>query len=194
MNSLPISYKHLKTEIMAQSLFNKWWVVLIQGILLIILSIFIFNNPAAVLAGISFWFGMIVLLAGLIGIINWAASTKQERKNMSLLWSVLTLLFGILLLTHLVATMATLSFIFGWWVLACGVLLITNGWSIKATNSAGWIMIVVGVLALLASIFMIFNIGLGAIAISTLLGWTVLLTGIALVVLSFVQKMVKVSV
>jgi uncharacterized membrane protein HdeD (DUF308 family) len=179
---------------MAQSLFNKWWVVLIQGILLIILSGFIFNNPAAVLAGISFWFGMIVLLAGLIGIINWAASTKQERKSMSLLWSVLTLLFGILLLTHLVATMATLSLIFGWWVLACGILLITNGWSIKATNSAGWIMIVVGVLALLASIFMIFNIGLGAIAISTLLGWTVLLTGIALVVLSFVQKMVKVSV
>jgi uncharacterized membrane protein HdeD (DUF308 family) len=178
---------------MAQSLFNKWWVVLIQGILLIILSGFIFNNPAAVLAGISFWFGMIVLIAGLIGIINWAAGTKQERKNMSLLWNILTLIFGILLLTHMVATMATLSLIFGWWVMACGVLLIANGWSVKATNSAGWIMIVVGILAFLASIFMIFNIGLGAIAISTLLGWTVLLTGIALVVLSFVQKMVKVS-
>jgi uncharacterized membrane protein HdeD (DUF308 family) len=176
---------------MAQSLLKKWWVVLIQGILLIILSMFIFSNPAAVLAGISFWFGILVLFAGFAGIINWSVSTKEERESMSLLWSILTFIFGIVLLTHLVATMATLSMIFGWWVLACGILLISNGWSIKATNSAGWIMVVVGALAVLASVFIIFNIGLGAIAISTLLGWTVLLTGIALVVLSFVRKTVK---
>jgi uncharacterized membrane protein HdeD (DUF308 family) len=176
---------------MAQSLIKKWWVVLIQGILLIILSAIIFNNPTAVLAGISFWFGIVVLSAGLIGILNWFAGTKEERKSMSLLWSILTLIFGFVLLTHLVATMGALSLIFGIWVLACGVLLISNGWTIKATNWAGWIMIILGIMAVLASVFIIFNIGAGAIAISTLLGWTVLLTGIAMVVLSFVQKKVK---
>ena len=176
---------------MAQSLLKKWWVVLIQGILLIILSAFIFNNPAAVLAGISFWFGIIVLSAGLIGILNWWASPKEKREGMSLLWSILTSLFGLMLLTHLVATMGTITTIFGLWILVCGVLLISNGWTIKATNSAGWIMVVVGGLALLSSILIIFNIGAGAVAISTLLGCSILLTGIALVVLSFVLKMMK---
>jgi uncharacterized membrane protein HdeD (DUF308 family) len=187
-------YKQLKSKAMAQSLLKKWWVVLIQGILLIILSLFIFSNPAAVLAGISFWFGILVLSAGLIGIINWIAATKEERESMSLIWSILTLIFGFILITHLVATMATISMIFGWWVLACGILLISNGWSVKSANSAGWVMVVVGILAVLASVFMIFNIGAGAIAISTLLGWSVLLTGIALIVLSFVLKSLKPSV
>jgi uncharacterized membrane protein HdeD (DUF308 family) len=170
---------------------KQWWMVLIRGVLLIILSIFIFSNPAAVLAGISFWFGILVLLAGIAGIVNWLAGTKEERESMSLLWSILTLIFGFVLLTHLVATMGTLSTIFGLWVLVSGILLASNGWSVKATNSTGWIMVVVGAVAVLASIFIIFNIGAGAIAISTLLGWAVLLSGIAFVVSSFALKMVK---
>jgi len=40
---------------MLQLLFRKWWVVLLQGVLLIILSIYIFQNPVEVLAGISVW-------------------------------------------------------------------------------------------------------------------------------------------
>jgi len=179
---------------MVQLLFKKWWVVLIQGVLLILLSGFIFNNPAAVLAGISFWFGVLVLAAGLIGISNWLASDKQERENMSILWSFLTLVFGIILLTHMVVNMAALSIVFGFWVLASGILLFKNGWTIKAGNSTGWIMVIVGALSVLAAVFMIFNISLGALAISTLLAWQVLLTGIALVLLSFAKKMVQASV
>ena len=176
---------------MEQTLFKKWWVVLIQGILLIILSAFIFNNPAVVLAGISFWFGILILSAGFIGIINWWVSNKLERESMSLVWSILTLIFGFVLLTHILATMATLSMIFGWWVLMSGILLVKNGWSLKKENSTGWIMVIVGILSVLAAVVMIFNIGLGAIAISTVLGVQVLLTGISLILLSFTRKMVK---
>jgi uncharacterized membrane protein HdeD (DUF308 family) len=179
---------------MVQELFKKWWVVLIQGILLILLSAFIFNNPAAVLAGISFWFGIIIFAAGLIGIINWIASTKQQRESMSLLWSILTLSFGVVLLTHLVAAMATLSVIFGWWVLTSGILLVKNGWPIRKAGATGWIMVVVGIFSILAAVAIIFNIALGAIALSSLLGFQVFLTGIALIMLSFAKRLVKASV
>ena len=66
---------------MLQLLFRKWWVVLLQGILLIILSIYIFQNPVEVLAGISFWCGLLVLAAGLLGIIAWLAADKPEREK-----------------------------------------------------------------------------------------------------------------
>src|SRR5438034_3259541 len=75
---------------MLQLLFRKWWVVLLQGILLIILSIYIFQNPVEVLAGISLWFGLLVLAAGVLGIIGWLAADKPEREGMSLFWSILT--------------------------------------------------------------------------------------------------------
>ena len=175
---------------MLQQLFRKWWVVLLQGILLIILSIYIFNNPVEVLAGISFWFGLIVLAAGLLGIIGWFAAHKSEREDMSLLWSVLTAAFGLLMLLKLGVTMKTITIIFGIWFLVSGVLLLKNGWSFKDRNSLGWIMVIVGVLSVVAAVMMIFNIGAGAIGIGTLLGLQVLFTGIALVLLSLAKKAV----
>jgi len=175
---------------MSQSLTTKWWVILLQGIILIILSIYIFNNPAGVLAGISLWFGILVTGAGLVGIIAWLASSKTERENMSLVWAILTFVFGLLLLFNLLATMKTLTVIFGLWCLVSGLFLLSAGWSLKKINSTGWVMVIAGLLCVVAGVMMIMNIGSGAIAISTLLGLQALFTGIALVLLSFAKRMV----
>ena len=51
-------------------------------------------------------------------------------------------------------------------------------------------MVIAGVLSVVAAVMMVFNIGTGAVGISTLLGLQVLLTGIALVLLSFTKKIV----
>jgi len=175
---------------MLQLLFRKWWVVLLQGILLIILSIYIFQNPVEVLAGISLWFGLLVLAAGVLGIIGWLAADKPERESMSLFWSILTAAFGLLMLLHLFATMKILTVIFGLWMLLTGVLLAQSGWSLKRENSFGWAMVIAGVLSAVAAVMMIFNVGTGAVGISTLFGLQVLLTGIVLVLLSFAKKVV----
>ncbi len=175
---------------MLQLLFRKWWVVLLQGVLLIILSIYIFQNPVDVLAGISLWCGLLVLGAGLLGILAWLAADKTEREGMSLFWSILTAAFGLLMILKLLATMKILTVIFGLWMLLTGLLLAQSGWSLKNRNSFGWAMIFAGILSAVAAVMMVFNIGTGAVGISTLLGLQVLLTGIALVLLSFAKKMV----
>jgi uncharacterized membrane protein HdeD (DUF308 family) len=175
---------------MLQLLFRKWWVILLQGILLIILSIFIFNNPVAVLAGISLWFGVLVVISGVIGIIAWIFADSLEREGMSLLWSIFTAAFGVLLLNHLLVTMKTLTLVFSVWMLITGMKLVQSGWLLKARSPFGWLMILVGLLSAMAAVMMFFNIGIGAIGISTVLGLQVLLTGIALVLLSFTKKAV----
>jgi uncharacterized membrane protein HdeD (DUF308 family) len=109
---------------------------------------------------------------------------------MSLFWSILTAAFGLLMLLHLLVTMKTLTVIFGLWMLVTGLLLVQSGWSLKSRNSFGWIMVIAGVLSAVAAVMMVFNIGTGAVGISTLLGLQVLLTGIALVLLALVKKMV----
>ena len=175
---------------MLRLMFRKWWVLLLQGILLIILSLYIFNNPAGVLAGLSIWVGLILLFAGLAGTISWWAGDKEEREEMSLLWSVLTLLFGLLILSNLLAAMKILTVVFGLWIFVSGVWLLRTGWGLRGYYRGGWAMIVIGVLSLLLATNMIFDIGIGAVAIATLLGVQVLLIGIALLILSFAKKMV----
>ena len=59
------------------TLFRKWWVILLQGILMIVLSILIFNNPDSVLSAIAFYLGAIVIVSGIIGIIAWFTNEIQ---------------------------------------------------------------------------------------------------------------------
>src|SRR5712691_10936342 len=109
---------------------------------------------------------------------------------MTLFSSILKAELVLLILLHLLVTMKTLTVIFGLWMLITGLLLVQSGWSLKSRNSFGWIMVIAGVLSAVAAVMMVFNIGTGAVGISTLLGLQVLLTGIALVLLSFTKKVV----
>ena len=102
----------------------------------------------------------------------------------------MTAAFGLLMLLHLFATMKILTVIFGLWMLVTGVLLAQSGWSLKGKNSFGWAMVIAGVLSAVAAVMMIFNVGTGAVGISTVLGLQVLLTGIALLLLSLAKKVV----
>ena len=174
---------------MLKFLFRRWWVLLIQGILLVILAILIFNNPLDVLAGLSIWVGILVLIAGIAGVFAWFGADKDEREGGSLLWSIITFLFGIVLLSNLLVTMKTLTILFGVWLLIGGIHLIRSGLVLRReTSSPGLLIIVTGVLAVIVSLATIFNIGTGAVTISILLGLQVLLIGIAFVILAFVKK------
>jgi uncharacterized membrane protein HdeD (DUF308 family) len=86
--------------------------------------------------------------------------------------------------------MKTLTLLFGVWVFVSGIFLLRVGWSLKDNNSIGWVMVITGVLSVMVAVMMLFNIGIGAVAISTLLGLQVLLTGISLILLSFAKKRV----
>jgi len=176
---------------MLKLLSRRWWVLLIQGILLIILAIFIFNNPLNVLAGLSIWVGILVLFAGIAGVFAWFSAEKEERESGSLLWSIVTILFGIVLLANLLATMKALTILFGVWLLIGGIHLIRSGLALrKETSSSGLLIIVTGILAVIVALATIFKIGTGAVTISVLLGLQVLLIGIALVIFSIAKKMI----
>ena len=170
------------------TLFRKWWVILLQGILLIIIGFFFFNNPVEVLAVISFWVGLLTLVMGIVGIVGHFTVPKDERENNSLLWSIATLLLGFLMVSKVGLTMKVITVLFGFWVLFTGIWLISAGMKHREKGLPGWFLILVGALSVIAGIAIIFNLGTGAIYISTLLGLQALFAGIGLIVLAFTKK------
>ena len=173
---------------MLQLLLRRWWVVLLQGILLILLAIYIFKNPVTALAAVSIWFGVSVLLSGILGVLAWVGADKSERSGMSLIWNLLTAVLGLLMLMHVLVTMAAVSMIFGLWMILTGLHLVQIGWAERKNHSFGWLILIAGVLAALTGFPMLFNISTGAVGVSTLLGVLILLTGISLVLFAFVKK------
>lgn len=174
---------------MAHTMLRKWWVILIQGILMVLLGFYCFSNPADVLAGISLWFGLITLITGITGLFGWIFAGSGERDGGSLLWSILTAIFGILILMHLLAAMKAITIIFGLWILFSGFTLISSGWNLRKEHFFGWLIIILGILAVIAGFMMITNIGSGAEGVSTILGLSVFFSGIGLIILSVSKKM-----
>jgi len=173
---------------MLNLIFRKWWVVLLQGVLLILLSLYIFRNPAEVLAGVSLWIGVLICISGVLGLLSALGPDGSENRGLLIVWSILTAVFGFLLLTNVLATMTILTVFFGVWMLAGGIRLSVAGWAHKDTTPFGWIVTIAGIFSVVAGITAIFNLGTGAVGISIILGVQVLIAGIGLIVLSLVKK------
>ena len=75
-------------------------------------------------------------------------------------------------------------------MLVTGIRLAISGWSHRDTGAMGWIVLLAGIVAITTGIMTVGNIGIGAIGVTTLLGIQVLLSGLGLVILSFVKKAV----
>jgi uncharacterized membrane protein HdeD (DUF308 family) len=171
-------------------LFRKWWVVLLQGILLLFISFYIFRNPATVLSGISIWIGLLIFLTGVISLFTSMSSTKGEHKGLAILWSLLTIVFGFLLLTNILVTMKAITLLFGAWMLVGGIRFLAAGWIIRSENTLGWIVILTGLFSIAAAVMVMTNLGTAAIGISVLLGTQVLIAAIALIILAVIKKRV----
>jgi uncharacterized membrane protein HdeD (DUF308 family) len=167
---------------------KKWWVILIQGILMIILAFLVINNPISTLAGISLTIASLVLLIGVLGIVWWFSAPKDDRETSTLIWSIVTAVIGILMAAKLGLTMITVTVLFGVMLLANGYHLVKNGWANREIGGQAWLVIIVGILSLVCGLMSVFNIGLGAITISVMLGYQILLGGIALIALAFLKK------
>ena len=172
------------------TLFRKWWIILLQGVLLIIIGFIFFNNPGEVLAVISFWVGLLTIISGIMGLAGHFMMDRNERENSVLWWSIATLVFGILLVGKLGLTMKLITVLFGIWILVTGVWLTSAGMEHRRNGAPGWLMLIAGVLSIIAGIAVIFDINTGAVLISTLLGIQCVLAGMGLIVLAVIKKKV----
>ncbi len=174
-----------------QTLLRKWWVLILQGILLIVLGIFFFNHPMEVLAAVSFWVALFMAGSGVLGILAWFSSDKDERETGILVWSVLTAIVGVLMMAQLGIAAKTITVILGLWVIVTGIWLLRVGWGLRQQTAIGYLIALIGLLAAIAGVAILFDLHKGAIWISSLLGLEAILVGIALIALGFFKKNVK---
>ena len=160
---------------------------MIQGIALIIMSIYVLNNPLNALKGISVWIGVLIFFTGIVGIISWLFADRDAREIGSLVWSLITFVLGILMLMHLFATTRMITILFGLWMVFLGLHFIESGLIFKKHQPFRRTTVIAGLICIFAAVVLIFNLGTGAGA-SLFIGVQMLLGGIALIIISFARK------
>lgn len=68
---------------MIRLLKRKWWITLIQGILFVVFSFYIFSNPVIILRTISLWMSLAVLFIGAVGVVSWLMDYQEDKESMS---------------------------------------------------------------------------------------------------------------
>ncbi len=165
----------------------SWWLVLLQGIAILILGLLLVTSPGITMASLIVFLGIYWLVDGLFSIIRIFLKDSDTHWGWLLARGILGILAGILVLRHpLMATVlvpTTLVFILGIQGIIIGVIGL-----VQAFQGGGWSAGIMGGLSVLFGIILLANPLVGAFALPLVLGVFGIIGGIMLIVLAFKLK------
>ena len=118
---------------------SRVW-MLISGLVGILAGVFILGNPIMVglISGsfLAYFIGITILISGITMIFAGRAGngTEQGTRQWSvwgMIMGILYLLFGLFVITHPVATMATLTWLFSIWAIVAGITAIVMAFQLR---------------------------------------------------------------
>lgn len=162
-----------------------WWLILIQGIALIILGILFLTAPAATLVTLIFFLGIYWLIGGILDIV--AIFLDHTAWGWKLFSGIIGIIAGILIMQHplwaSVIVPATLIWILGFAGIVIGVIGI-----IRAFQGDGWGAGLLGVFSIIFGLIILGNAMLATIGVPLLLGIFGIIGGIVAIWQSFQVK------
>lgn len=169
---------------------KNWWISLLLGLLYILIGVVLMFTPLAGYVALSVLFSVAMFVSGTLEIV-FAAS---NRKNISswgwyLAGGIIDLILGVFLMANVGLSMAVLPFIVAFWLMFRGFSSTGYAMDLKhyGTHNWGWYM-AFGILAILCSIAIIWQPGLGAFSLVYMIAYALLIMGIFRVMLSFELK------
>jgi len=144
---------------------RHWWLFLLRGLLFVILGIYMINSPVASYIALSFIFGVVIIIGGLVETIHAYANRYIVGWNLRFLVGLVDLALGIVLVCDLKISLAILPFAVGLWFLFRGFSLFSFA---SVVSHSAW-MLLAGFVTVLFALLIIFNPAFGAM---TIVLWT----------------------
>lgn len=156
-----------------------------SGILALLIGIFLFVHPFTTTAMIGWIIALLVFMSGITSLLMYTNSV--ERSFWYLLQSILSIIFGIILLSSSAMSLSSAVItIAAYWFLLSGILRLIGGFQMRR---AGFYdanrFLSSAVLAILLGLFLLFNPALSAIFIGRLTGLLLMAIGVSGIAFSF---------
>ena len=139
---------------------------LIAGIIIAVLGIYVWFNPAAALLGLALYLGIIFIVVG----AGYFMLSFSNRSGWYLTVGILDMLFGVIFVGNLGLTAVTLSIMLALWFLAVGVIQLVASFNLRRDGySWGWSLLA-GILGVLFAFLILAYPAIGAVTITALVG------------------------
>jgi uncharacterized membrane protein HdeD (DUF308 family) len=161
-----------------KELMKYWWVILIKGIILVLLSFYVFQHPVGTLVALALYIGIATLLTGFLLIFASLSGPKEENWGWRLAGGIIDVIFGIILLSSPMITASVLPIILGFWVIFTGTMMFVGSFSAKKEgDSSWWMSLIGGLLAIFIGFVITNNFFSGAVAITFWIGLAFFIAG-----------------
>lgn len=172
---------------MATKRIKNWWLLIIKGLLLIILSILIFRHTRESIMAISIFMGSGLIVMGITLLII-ALELKKSMDNWSwrLAEGLMDIVFGFFLLVHPGITVAIIPILIGFWIIFYGVIMLTSALQFPKSRKIEMKgVIIFAIITILFGFLVSFNPTVGVVTMGILIGIPVLIIGLANIYFAF---------
>ncbi len=158
------------------------WGELIVGILLIILGIYTFINPSAAIEGVTFIYGLVALITGIIDLVFYIRLEQRSgfAPVLSLVGGIISIIAGLLILFNLGIGTWVMIILFPIWFIAHCIARLAHLPFIRITSGSGYyyFTLIINIIGLILGIMMIFDPFVSFFSLGYLIGMYLIFLGV----------------
>ena len=161
---------------------TPWWLVLLEGIALIIIGIWLLNTPLSAITTIVFILGLYWIISGIFNFIR----LFWDRRVWG--WKIFTGIVGILagyfVISYPLGSTAVIGATFIYFLAFIGIF-VGIGNLIQAFTGAGWGTGILGVVSIVLGVLLLMNSGIATLSLPWALGLMAIFGGILAIINAF---------
>jgi uncharacterized membrane protein HdeD (DUF308 family) len=168
---------------MVAALASKWWVFLVQGIIMFLLAIAAFTQPPTFLIALI---GAYAIVDGVLKVFSGLGEQPDGQSRWpALIIGALSIIVGLWLLANREVALEALAYIIAAWAVVVGVLLLIWAIRLREEISDEWLMILFGVLSIIFGFLVFNNVLAGIASIALIFAIYMIVGGIMSIMLAF---------
>ena len=167
-------------DAMNATLARHWWALALRGVIAVLFGIIALTAPGTVLLSIALFFGIYLLIDGVIGLVSTVRAVTAHGHWFTLLAeAVLNILMGLIALFIPAAAVLAFVLMTAVWALLSGGLMLRAAMGLHASHGRVWLA-VGGLVSLVWGLMLIIAPMIGAVVLTWWLGVYAIMFGIAL--------------
>jgi uncharacterized membrane protein HdeD (DUF308 family) len=181
--TMPFGYKLTRSA--AQEIARNWWVLLLNGALLIVAGFLIFSIDWTI-RSLATFLGVLFIVQGVAEALTTGIDVRVRRANV--VTGLLSIAAGAVVIIWPGPGLLALGIILGAWLIVMGTIAIAGAFAARSIISDWWLLLLLGIAEVALGVLALANPGATLAAIVTVGGIWAVAIGVMRIVLSFQVK------
>jgi uncharacterized membrane protein HdeD (DUF308 family) len=173
------------THDVASRIASNWWVLLLDGLLMIVAGFLIFSIDWTV-ASLSTFIGVVFIVDGVMRTLISGVDAAARRANV--LTGLLSIAAGVVIIAWPKPGLVALAIFLAAWLIVVGTISLTGGFAVRKLMPNWWLLPILGVLEIALGVLALANPGATLAAIITVGGIWAVVAGVMRIVVAFEVK------